>query len=272
MARNRIFKLIHFGSTSWFVVCAAFLITLAMRQVGAAWWLIFSLSGYSAVLTFVLVSIYLFAVYRGVVRSRTEQEYPLTSSIYYMAFYDICPYLGALAGLMGRMPGGTVISLFSSVAIGSLAMTFLVWIIVDPAVCLVEMCLPTSRKLRHQRIAQAKAERQQRRLESGRLLVELNEQALFNYEHWQPLLEPMAEELAMLMVDDKSRMHTRETKTVELGATAWRIGGITCMRRLHEMAVANYVEHSRRKIVDYAAVWWDGIGTWQIPPFAGTLS
>ncbi len=81
MVRKRIFKLIHFASTAWFVVCAAFLITLAMRQVGAAWWLIFSLSGYSAVLTFVLVSIYLFAVYRGVVRSRIEQEYPLTSSV-----------------------------------------------------------------------------------------------------------------------------------------------------------------------------------------------
>ncbi len=272
MARKRIFKLIHFASTAWFVVCAAFLITLAMRHVGAAWWLIFSLSGYSAVLTFVLVSIYLFAVYRGVVRSRTEQEYPLTSSIYYSAFYDICPYLGALAGLMGQIPGGTLISLFSSVAIGSLAMTFLVWIIVDPAVCLVEMCLPASRKLRRRRMAEAKSERQHRRLESDRLLVELNEQVLFNYEHWQPLLEPMAEELAMLMVDDKSRMHTRETKTVELGATAWRIGGIACMRRLHEMAIANYVEHSSRRIVDYVAVWWDGIGTWHTPLFAGTLS
>jgi len=272
MAHSRFFKLIHFGSTSWFVVCAAFLITLAMRQVGAAWWLIFSLTGYSAVLTFVLVSIYLFAVYRGVVRGRTEQEYPLTSSVCYIAFYDICPYLGAVAGLMGRMPGGTLISLFSSVAIGSLAMTFLVWIIVDPVVCLVEMCLPTSRKLRHERIAQAKAERQQRRVESGRLLVELNEQVLFNYEHWQPLLEPMAEELAMLMMDDKSRMHARETKTVELGATAWRIGGIACMRRLHEMAIASYVKHTNRRIVDCVAAWWDGIGTWQIPPFAKTLS
>ena len=272
MVRKRIFKLIHFASTAWFVVCAAFLITLAMRQVGAAWWLIFSLSGYSAVLTFVLTSIYLFAVYRGVVRGRTEQEYPLTSSIYYMAFYDICPYLGALAGLLGRAPGGPLTGLFSSVAIGSLAMTFLVWIIVDPAVCLVEMCLPASRKLRHRRVAQAKAERVQRKQESDRLLVEVNEWMSLNYEHWQSLLEPMAEELAMLMVDKKPRMNAREKKTVALGAKAWRIGGIACMRRLHEMAIANYVKHSSRKVVDCVAIWWDGIGTWRAPALALTIS
>ncbi len=272
MARKRIFKLIHFASTAWFVVCAAFLITLRMRQEGAAWWLIFSLSGYSAVLTFVLTSIYLFAVYRGVVRGRTEQQYPLTSSIYYMAFYDICPYLGALAGLLGRVPGGFLIGLFSSIAIGSLAMTFLVWIIVDPVICLVEMCLPASRKLRHRRIAWAKAERLQRKQESDRLLAELNEQMMVNYEHWQPLLEPMAEDLATLMVGEKPRMNAREKKTVALGARAWRIGGIACMRRLHEMAIANYVKHSSRKVVDCVAIWWDGIGTWRAQALARTTS
>ncbi len=189
-----------------------------------------------------------------------------------MAFYDICPFLGALAGLLGQTPGGTLISRFSTIAIGSLAMTFLVWIIVDPAVCLVEMCLPTSRKLRRRRIAQAKEERLQKRLESDGLLLELNEQVLSNYEHWQPLLEPMAEELAILMADDKSRMHTREARTVELGARAWQIGGIACMRRLHEMVIADYVKHTTRKIVDYVTIWWDGIGTWRTSPLAQTVS
>jgi len=257
--------MLHVASTAWFVLCAAFLITLALRQAGATWWLIFSLSGYSAILTFVLVAIYLFAVYRGVTRSQIQQEYPLTSSFYYIAFYDVCPFLGAVAGLLGQMPGATWISRVSMIAVGSLAMTFLVWIIVDPAVCLAEMFLPASRRLRQERIARAKAERLKRKQQSDRLLVELNEQVMSSYKHWQPLLEPMAEELAVLMDQANCRLPAREARTVELGAKAWQIGGIACMRRLHEMAIANYVKDSSRKVVDYVSLWWDGIGTWRAP-------
>ena len=35
-------------------------------------------------------------------------------------------------------------------------------------------------------------------------------------------------------------------KLIHFASTAWGIGGIACMRRLHETAIANYVEHSSR--------------------------
>jgi hypothetical protein len=265
MPENRILKRIHFASTAWFVACAAFLLVLAMRQAGAGWWLIFSLSGYSLILTFVLVSIYLFAVYRGVVRSDISQEYPLTSSVSYMAFYDLCPFLGAAAGLLSGAAQAGMKDLLSTVAMGSLATTFFVWVIVDPAIGLVEMCLPASRRLRRARLEAARQERQARQLESERMLEDLQRREALHYQQWQPVLEPMAERLAAILEADQLALTRNEAEAVELGAAAWRLGGLACMRRLHEMARAEHVRHSSTRVVDYVAIWWDGIGTWRGP-------
>jgi hypothetical protein len=272
MTAKRTLKKIHLASTVWFVACAAFLLMLAMRRVGAGWWLIFSLSGYSLILTFVLVSIYLFAVYRGVVRGDTAQEYPLTSSLYYMAFYDLCPFLGAVAALLsGAVVAGWKGEL-SMIAMGSLATTFCVWVIVDPAIGLIEMYLPTSRRLRYERLAAARQQRQARQLESDLLLENLRRREASNYEQWQPVLEPMAERLAAILEGARPASGENEAETVEFGAAAWRLGGLACMRRLHEMARAEHVRHSNMKVVDYVALWWDGIGAWRSPSLARALA
>ncbi len=265
MTGKRLLKLVHASSTAWFVMCAGFLLTHAMRQAGAAWWLIFSLSGYSLVLVFVLVSIYLLAVYRGVRRHQTEQEYPLTSSPYYMSFYDVCPFLGAIAGLIGGFDAMGLMEHANMIAVGSLGTTFLVWIVMDPAIAFIEMYLPTSRKLRKLRLAQIKADKRRRQLESEKLLAELYEKELQSYEKWQPILEPMAEKLAMIVADGQGDFYKREKETAQMGAEAWRLGGIACMRRLHEMAMADFVKRRGEKIVDYITIWWDGIGVWRSP-------
>lgn len=273
MTSKRLHKLIHFCATGWFIACASFLLTLAMRQAGAAWWLIFSLSGYSAVLAFVLTSIYLFAVYRGVVRSRTEQEYPLTSSIYYMTFYDICPFLGAIAGVFSVVGSGSFLQQFSMVASGSLGTTFLVWIVLDPIVGLIEMCLPTSRELRHKRIAEAKAERQRIQSESNELLKNLGDKENTSLRKWQPVLEPLALTLAKLISSNEADYRMCESHAVEIGAKAWSLGGIACMQRLHKMAIAGHVvNYNGEDAIDYISIWWDGIGTWRKPLLVNILS
>ncbi|MBE0536405.1 MAG: hypothetical protein IH624_12115 [Phycisphaerae bacterium] len=265
MAAKGTLKRLHFASTVWFVGCAAFLLVLAMRQAGAAWWLIWSLSGYSLIIVFVLVSIYLFALYRGVVRSDTAQEYPLTSSPYYMTFYDLCPFLGALAALLGGAAAVGITALLSTIAMGSLATTFFVWVILDPAIGLVEMWLPVSRRLRQERLAAARQQRLARQVESDQLLEDLQRREALNYEQWQPVLAPMAERLAAILEADQAASAQHEAETVELGAAAWRLGGLACMRRLHEMARAEHVRHSNAKITDCVTLWWDGIGGWRSP-------
>ncbi len=265
MTGKRLLKLIHASSTAWFVLCAGFMLTLAMRRANTPWWLIFSLSGYSLVLVFILVSIYLLAVYRGVSRHQAKDEYPLTSSPYYMAFYDVCPFLGAIAGLIGGFDVAGLMAHANMIAFGSLLLTFLVWIVLDPAIAIIEMYLPNSRRLRKLRLDQIKAEKRQRQMESEKLLAELYEKELQNYEKWQPTLEPMAEKLAMIVADGQGDFCKREKETAQIGAEAWRLGGIACMRRLHEMAMADFVKRSGEKIIDYITIWWDGIGTWRSP-------
>lgn len=266
-------KLLHFCGTGWFFVCASFLLIVAMRQAGAAWWLIFSLSGYSALIAFIFISIYLFAVFRGAVRGKSEQEYPLTSSIQYIVFYDICPFLGALAGVFSVVDSGPVVQKLTLVATGSLATTFLVWIILDPLVGLVEMCFPTSRKLRNKRIAAAKAERLQIQLENNQLLQNLGEQELSSLQSWQPVLEPLARTLAKLISRDGVDYGMCEARAVEIGAKAWSLGGIACMQHLHKMAIADHVvNYHGEDGVDYISFWWDGIGTWRTPLLSKILA
>jgi len=45
---------------------------------------------------------------------------------------------------------------------------------------------------------------------------------------------------------------------VDIGAHAWHLGGINCMRQLRDMAMENA---GPAKTTDYISYWWDGIGT-----------
>ena len=158
MSRRDTLKLVHFVSTGWFVLCFGYILIAALREAGFKWWVIFSLSGHSALLVFLLISLYLFAVFRGIDRSqKIEIEHPLTGTGYYAVFYDVSPFLGGLAGCLGMIGVSRISELLSGIALGTLATTFLVWIVVDPTIGVVERLLPGSRRHRLERLAQARA-------------------------------------------------------------------------------------------------------------------
>ncbi|MHC5061266.1 MAG: hypothetical protein ACYTFK_09315 [Planctomycetota bacterium] len=264
MSVRRVLKFVHFSSTAWFVTSAAFLLIVALRQAGAGWWLIFSLSGYSAVLIFMLISLYLFAVFRGVVQTQ-KLEHPLTTSIYYMTFYDISPFLGALAGVISTF-GSHGIQQLSTICIGSLSTTFFVWIVLDPAIGSIEMMLPASREHRQQRQAQFKKRRRKQQIENRRLLVRLRDEESLKQRQLQEFLPYVAEQLVGLIANYTPGDRHIEKEVVQIGARAWQLGGIICMRKLHETALEKYKNKFQgRHIVDYIAIWWDGIGTWSTP-------
>jgi hypothetical protein len=122
-------RLVHFSSTAWFIVCVGYILVLALRQAGFHWWVIFSLSGHSALLIFFLISLYLFAIFRGIGRSqKIEVEHPLTSTNYYMVFYAVAPFLGGLAGDLGMIGESRISQFLLGIALGTLGATFLVWI------------------------------------------------------------------------------------------------------------------------------------------------
>ena len=262
--RNK-WKLVHFASTAWFMLALGYILVLALRQVGFHWWIIFSLSGHSAIFVFLLISLYLFAIFRGIDRSqKIEIEHPLTSTSYYVAFYDVSPLLGGLAGYIGSIGVSRISELASGIALGTLTTTFLMWIVVDPAIAFVERILPGSRKNRVERLAHARALRQKRQEQQKRLLAEilaLNEQ---EHSRWQEALKPQAEKLAGLLAANKTDFEQAERKAVEIGLNAWQIGGLSCMQELRNMAIAICKQRNRNNnTIDYIPAWWDGIGNWR---------
>ncbi|MBE3145137.1 MAG: hypothetical protein IMZ61_14645, partial [Planctomycetes bacterium] len=95
MNQRNTLKMIHLAGTIWFMVCLGYLFVLVLHQAGFNWWLIFSLSGHSALLIFLLISLYLFTIFgAGGEEQGMAVEHPLTTTGSYLAFYVSAPILG----------------------------------------------------------------------------------------------------------------------------------------------------------------------------------
>ena len=267
MNQRNTLKMIHLAGTIWFVVCVGYLSVLIMRQAGFNWWLIFSLSGQSALLLFLLISLYLFAIFGATgTGQKTTVEHPLTSSGPYLSFYVSAPLLGVLVGVIA-MAGETRITQFlSGIALGTFAVTFLTWVIVDPLASMLETLAPTSREHRLQRLAADNRQREERQRNREELLGRLFAQQEQDRRRWQVLLTPDAEKLTVLLSANRANFEQAERQAVGIGVRAWQIGGLDCMRQLHGMAIELYKEKYRNlTITDHISNWWDGIGNWRTP-------
>ena len=262
---KRVLKFIHFASTAWLGLCVGYLLVLALRQAGFNWWVIFSFSGHSLLLVILFINLYLFAIFKGFDRNqKIEVEHPLTTMIYYDIFYDLSPFLGALAGCMGMIGVSKASDLPLGIALGTLGATFLMWIIVDPAIVFSEKLLPASRKHRLERLAKARALRQEQREKQKELLAEILAQNEQEQRRRQKELEPQAEKLAALLATCKNDFEQAEREGVEIGVKAWQLGGLSCMEQLRDMATDFCKkQYTDSIIVDYISTWWDGIGSWR---------
>lgn len=155
MMARKLLRRIHLVATFWLMSCVIYLLAVALRQAGLEWWQVFSLSCPSALVIVLLVSLYLFAFFRGADGARyNEIEHPLTSSDCYLGFYVSTPLLGSLAALLATTSISDTGRLLYSIAMGTLGTTFLVWIVIDPAAGAIEMLLPASRRHRAERVAE----------------------------------------------------------------------------------------------------------------------
>lgn len=266
MSQRKTMKVVHFASTAWFMLCVGYILVLALWWAGVRWWVIFSLSGHSVLIVLLLISLYLFAIFRGVGKSqKIEVEHPLTGMSYYMVFYIVVPFWGGLAGWIGMIGENRINHFLLGISLGTLVTTFLVWVIVDPVMGLLEMLLlPASRKHRVERLVQAKMQREKRQNDLERLLAEVLAQEERNRRRWQQLLQPQAEKLAGLLATDRIDFKHAELEAVDIGVNAWQIGGPSCMQELRDMAIAICRQRNQSSdTVDYIPVWWDGIGSWR---------
>jgi hypothetical protein len=274
MRRRDELKFVHIASTAWFILCVGYMLIIALRQAGVHWWVVFSISGQGALIILVLVSLYLFAIFRGISSSqKVLQEHPLTSTPYYAVFYVSAPFLGCLSGLLGMIGTNRVSQYALGIAIGTLGTTFLVWVIVDPLIGLLEMALPTSRRHRARRLVEAKTERDKKQKARLSLLEDVIEKEESDRLYWQELLKPQAEKLAGLLAADIEDPRQVEREAIGLGVGAWQTGGLSCMRELRDMAL-NLCRQKQpdKAVIDYINFWWDGIGNWRAAPIGQRAS
>lgn len=266
MSERRTLKFVHLTSTVWFILCIGYILVLTLRQAGVKWWIVFSLSGHGLLIALMLISLYLFAIFRGISSSQKVQiEHPLTSTNYYRVFYVITPLLGGLAGCLGMIGISTVGQFTLGVTLGTLGTTFLVWVIVDPLVGLLEMLLPqTSRRHRVERITNAKALRQSKQENRDNLLKDVLVEEELKLQHWREVLKPKAEQLAAMLTTDEINLKHIESEAIGIGVNAWQTGGLSCMKELRNMAI-DLAKERDKSCVDYIGVWWDGIGSWREP-------
>jgi hypothetical protein len=270
MTTRSLKKFVHLASTIWFVAAVGYLLILALQQAGVHWLLVVSLSGQGVLLIFLLVSLYLFAIFRGV---RSDQavliEHPLTTTSHYSYFYTTTPFLGGLAGFLGTLGASTLREYSAGVALGTLGTTFVVWVVVDPLLGVLETLLSsTARNHRNDRLGRAKIEAVERKQRRERLLAEVISREEQCARDWCQQLTPQAQRLAELLVTDQADTAGIEREVIGIGARAWQMGGIACMRLLREMAMdlARKAEaEAPPDVVDYISFWWDGIGSWRKP-------
>jgi hypothetical protein len=213
---------VHVAGMVWLVLCVGLLLVFALRDAGFHWWVIFSLSGHSAVGIFLLTSVYLFAFFRGVDRSqKIEVEHPLTTGDYYAGFYVATPFMGSVAGLLGTTHAETAVQLLLGMALGTLGMTFVVWVIVDPAAGVLELVFPESRRHRSVRLAELRAVRLQRQRQREELLASVLRNEQEQHRRWQEVLEPHAERLAGLLADCRADFARAKCEAVDIGVRAW---------------------------------------------------
>ena len=205
-----------------------------------------------------------------------------------MALYVATPLLGGLAGMLGMMGVTRLDRFLLWVAMGTLYTTSVVWVAVDPVVGLIEMLVPASRRHRMERLAQAEAQRRARQEKREHLLAEAIAREERDHQQWRQKLHAQAQKLATLLVCDANQWTRAEQEAVDIGAEAWRLGGLSCMRQLHEMAIQaaqereSQTQGTRRRTdsnailqapssslpstpCDYLSYWWDGIGDWRKP-------
>lgn len=256
---------IHLAGTIWFVLCVSFLLVIALLQAGVKWWIVFSLSAHGIILALLLISLYLFAIFRGISSSqKLHTEHPITKTDQYAFFYAATPFLGSLAGLLGTIGADTFNQFISGIALGTLGMTFMVWVIVDPALGLLEMFLPESRRHYIERQSKAKILKEQKQKERELLLAEVTIKDNSNHQLWHEKLKPQAEKLALLLSSNFNDFKQAEREAAGIGVSAWQMGGLDCMQDLHDMALEIYRQNNNDKDVeDYITFWWDGIGNWR---------
>lgn len=258
-------KRIHLYGIVWFLACLIFLIAIEVERIGFSRWVVFSISGYSAVLSLFLTVVYLFAIYKGVTRNSNSIEHPLTTCLYYVFLYESAPFLGVVAGLCVVSFDRSILPALIVVSQGTLLMTVVMWIIIDTLVDFIESSLPKSAAYRKKRLAENQRIKKAQILERQQMLETVLRQEKEIQSRWTDIFKPYASEVADLLCSSPSDMEHVERRIAELGAMAWKQGEHLGMTYFHDVILDELKSRPNQPSVDFVAQYWGGIGTWRRP-------
>ena len=259
------FKRIHLCGVVWFLICVIFTIVIAIYQMGFHWWVVFSVSGYSTVVVLFLITVYLFAIFKGVVRNSNSIEHPLTTLPYYILLYDAAPFLGALVGFYVASFNQPILSLLIVATQGTLIMTFVMWVITDSLVGIIEVSFPQSIAHRKRRLSENHEKRRAEMLKRQLLLEQVSLQEKQIRSQWECFFRPYVFEIVDLLCNSSVSIETVQRRIAELGALAWQKGDILSMKFFHKIILDKLKHCVNCPSIDFVALYWDGIGTWRKP-------
>ncbi len=218
----------------------------------------------SSIALVIAVMVYAMALTSVILRRKARAiEHPLTSAESYRYFYYLCPFVGAMAGAVAVAGSGLTTNGLTTIAVGTVLTTSIVWIVIDPVITVVEFCGPRSRRLRRVRAVRAKAKRLALKAEKQRILAEARSQSSSIQSHWEDALMPCAQELADLVTDTVEPEAVRRAKAIDIALHASRMGGRRCMQYLYHMTCRACRDKTDDDwIAHNISVWWDGIGGW----------
>ena len=134
------------------------------------------------------------------------------------------------------------------------------------------MFLPSSRQYRRRRLTKAEITYQRKRQENARILTEAQTVEKSDRVEWNDFLVPYGGRLTALMCSESITDEQRQFDVVDIGVSAWRAGGLECMRELHSFASERCRQRGQDgQAIDYISIWWDGIGFWRSDWFDGEV-
>lgn len=260
---ERRLSILHGAATFQLAASTALVIFWTLKAAGFNWLALFSLSVQGVMVVGLGVLVYGFAAFRGAVGRRTSVEFPLTGSYPYRAYYLVTPVLGGfVCGIDYLMAEGLVEGL-RGFALGTVITTFVVWVLTDPFIGIIESLLPASRRLRAGRRALQLEARERHTRRNRELLSRLREEKQARLAVLKPVVERHRDRLVRVLEDSRWDPDAGIEAGASIGFELWRLDGIDCMKEMYSSVMQSCPRSADGYPASHLEYWWDGIGEWR---------
>lgn len=262
-AVERRLSILHGAATLQLAGSTALVIFWTLKGAGFNWLALFSLSVQGVMVVGLGVLVYGFAAFLGAVGRRTSVEFPLTGSYPYRTYYLVTPMLAGFASGIDYLLAEGLIEGLRGFALGTVITAFVVWVVTDPFIGIIESLLPASRRLRSQRRALQLEARERRTRRNRELLSRLKGEKQARLSALEPVLARYRDRLVHILEDSRRDPDAGIEAGAAIGFELWRLDGIDCMKEMYSSIMQSCGRSADGYPASHLEYWWDGIGEWR---------